>query len=139
MTGTEKRDITTAIPASRMSIGCIGGMWLMISVPDSVRLPIETPYLTWRGMSKDLLTYFVQRAILGIEACIPAAVQQAATARKMLTPEIAARIDEPTKLGSKSGIAHSYYNLMPALVHESYSLRKVDQRLWVQVRTFYEE
>src|ERR1035441_3984527 len=33
-----------------------------------VRQPVELPTLTWRGLSHNVLTYMVQRAILGLEA-----------------------------------------------------------------------
>ncbi len=44
------------------------------------REPIDIGYLVWRGLPKNMLTYFLQRGILAVEACVDAAVEYQATA-----------------------------------------------------------
>lgn len=41
----------------------------------NVRNPIEMPLLIWRDLPKNLLTFMLQRAILGVESCVSAAVE----------------------------------------------------------------
>ena len=36
--------------------------------------PIDLPLITWRGLPMGLLTFMLQRSILGVESCVSAAV-----------------------------------------------------------------
>jgi hypothetical protein len=103
----------------------------------NMRTPVETPYLIWKGLPKDLLTYFLQRAVLGVEACVSAAARWEATARDLFTDELAQRMENPFRLGS--GAADGLYNGLPRLLDREYALERCDYRLWATTRQFYHE
>jgi len=106
----------------------------------SVCSPVETPYLIWKGLPKDLFTYFLQRAVLGVEACVSAAVGWEAGARGLLTDELAQKIENPFQLGRRGcGTAEPLYNCLPGLLDPEYALKRRDPRLWATTRQFYRE
>jgi hypothetical protein len=53
--------------------------------------PIDIAYLVWRGLPKNLLTYFLHRGVLAVEACIDAAVEYQAAAEGRLNRSARAR------------------------------------------------
>jgi hypothetical protein len=104
-----------------------------------VRQPVELPTLTWRGLPKDALTYMLQRAILGVEACISAAVDYELHLRQMITPKISGYMEDPNTAPGPRGTAQMYYNNLPAIVDPSYALKTKHPALWERVRRFYHE
>src|ERR1035441_6322762 len=75
-----------------------------------VRQPVELPTLTWRGLSHNVLTYMVQRAILGLEASVVAAVDYEMHARQMMNPDIERWLADPNKAPGERGMAQAFYN-----------------------------
>jgi hypothetical protein len=104
----------------------------------NTRNPVETPYLIWKGLPKDLLTYFLQRAVLGVEACVSAAVGWEARARGLLTDELAQKMEDPFRLRGH-GTADAFYNRLPGLLDPEYVLERCDPRLWATTEQFYKE
>ena len=100
--------------------------------------PVETPYLIWKGLPKDLLTHFLQRAVLGVEACVSAAAAWEATARGLLTDELAQKMEDPFRLGGR-GTADALYNRLPALLDPEYALERCDPHMWTTTKRFYRE
>jgi hypothetical protein len=98
--------------------------------------PIEAPGLTWRRGANELLTYILQRAVLGVEAYLPAAVIAQMARCGRLTKEIAEKLRDPFTLG-RGGTADNYYNRLPAVLDNSIALRLVDQVLWKTISEFY--
>jgi hypothetical protein len=94
----------------------------------NIRNPVETPYLIWKGLPKNLLTYFLQRAVLGVEACVSAAVSWEAGALHLLTDELRQKVENPSSLGG--GTAESVYNRLPGLLDQAHALRCCDPSLW---------
>lgn len=104
----------------------------------NMRHPVETPYLIWKGLPKDLLTYFLQRALLGVEACVSAAAEWEATARGVFTDELASKMEDPFRLRGR-GTADVLYNRLPSLLDKEYSLERCDPPLWATTKQFYKE
>jgi hypothetical protein len=104
----------------------------------NMRNPVETPYLIWKGLPKDLLTHFLQRAILGVEACVSAAAEWEATARGLFTVDLAQKMEDPFRLGGR-GTADALYNRLPTLLDQEYALERCDPRLWSTTKQFYRE
>ena len=100
------------------------------------RSPIHTPYLIWLGRYGDFLTLLLQRAIMGIEAYLPNAVLNELAKIQPLTEQTVHQIQNPFQLGGK-GTADNYYNRLPAMVNEDFSLRVCKPELWEKTRQFY--
>ena len=98
--------------------------------------PVEVPMFVWLGMPDDLATLLLQRAILGVEAYLPAALKYAAAQLKVVSKELLAKIDNPFSLGGKT-LASNVYDRMPAAVHAELSLRYLDQELYDTNLRFY--
>jgi hypothetical protein len=105
----------------------------------NMRNPVETPYLIWKGLPKNLLTYFLQRAVLGVEACVSAATAWEATARGLFTDELAQKMEEPSRLRGAKGTADAYYNRLPGLLDQAYALKHCDPCLWATTKQFYRQ
>jgi len=103
----------------------------------NIRDPVETPYLIWKGLPKNLLTYFLQRAILGVEACVSAAAWEA-RALDLFTDELAQKMEDPFRLRGQ-GTADVFYNRLPGLLDPEYALERCDPRLWATTKQFYKE
>ena len=103
--------------------------------------PIELPNCTFRGcLPRNVLTYMLQRSILGIESCVSAAVTNRLSAGGRLNGEMVARLNEPQKLpGVGSGMAEAFYNKLPAQVDPSLAMSNMYPDLWAEVRRFYKE
>ena len=104
----------------------------------NMRDPVETPFLIWKGLPKNLLTYFLQRATLGVEACVSAAAKWEATARGLLTDELAQKMEDPFRLHGQ-GTADVFYNRLPGVLDQEYALERCDPRLWATTQQFYRE
>lgn len=98
--------------------------------------PVEAPMFVWLGMPDDLMTLLLQRAILGVEAYLPAALKYAAAQLKIVSKELLTKIDNPFSLGAKN-LASNVYDRMPAVVHAELSLRYLDQDLYDTNLRFY--
>lgn len=102
--------------------------------------PVDLPLITWRGLPMGLLTFVLQRSILGVESCVSAAVSYRLGARGLLTDEMTATLDDPVKLpGSGGGMANAFYNKLPAQVDPALRLEVMNPDLWVLVKRFYKE
>ena len=98
--------------------------------------PVDLPRLKWTGLPDDLLTMILQRAILGLESYVGAAVEYELTARQQLTEEKKKYLSNPFQLRG-NGTADILFNRLPALVSESIQLAKVNPGLSERVREFY--
>ena len=98
---------------------------------------IKTPYLSWYRFPEELFTYFVQQAIIGLEAYVPGAVYFELGARDLLNEKTLPAIRNPSSLGRST--ANCYYNLLPALLSEQLQLRQCDQAIWINIKAFYKE
>jgi hypothetical protein len=102
--------------------------------------PVEFPLFTWRGLPMGALTVVLQRSVLGVESCVSAAVEYQLTARRMLTDETAALLNDAGNLpGKRRGMADAFYNKLPALVDPSLRLEIMEPELWASVKQFYRE
>jgi hypothetical protein len=100
--------------------------------------PIETQFCTWYGDRDALVTLMLQRAILGIEAYLPAAVLFEAGLRGRIDVQNDASLNNPFSLGG-SGTADNYYNLLPAKLESRLALKQCNPKLWKRTRQFYQE
>jgi len=98
--------------------------------------PIETPMCVWLGTPNDLMTLLLQRAVLGVEAYLPAALKIAATQLGIASGELFAKLDNPFSFGSKSAVSNIYHR-MPSAVHPELSLKYLDQKLFKDTIMFY--
>jgi hypothetical protein len=101
--------------------------------------PIELPNLIWRGLPHDALTYLLQRAILGVESCVGAAVDYEIHTRQMMTPVISSYLSDPNSAPGPRGMAETLYNNLPSLVDPGHALKCVDESLWAGTKLFYKE
>ena len=88
------------------------------------------------GPPDGLLTWFLQRTIIGVEAYLPPALSLAAVHYGRLNTAIIRARDNPYSLNLAS-TADTFYNGMPGLLHANYRLKRFDGSLWKQVREFY--
>ena len=91
----------------------------------------------WTGVQEGA-TVFLQRIVLGLEARIPTAVFLELSCREKLTLELAAKLEDPFRLGG-SGTADCYYNRAPALIDQSFALQTAKPDLWRLVKSFYKD
>ena len=101
------------------------------------RDPIDIGHLVWRGLPKDLLTYFLQRGILAVEACVDAAVEYQAAAEGRLDEDF--RTARANIWNGRSGSANVFYNRLPGLLDARYMLCNADAALWLHTKRFYRE
>ncbi len=99
--------------------------------------PIQTDQMTWYGMPGDLITLLMQRAILGIEAYLPAAVSCECVYKGVLAEKIKL-IGKPHELGGPTNV-HNYYHRLPSILDSKHSLKNVNQDLWGKTVRFYGE
>ncbi len=104
---------------------------------EQMREPIETPYFIWHDLPKNLLTYIVQRSILGVEACVNAAAVYQLTARRRFDLKIAEKLNDPGRHLRGYGMADTLYNKVPSQVSPKLQLSVRDYELWKQVQEFY--
>lgn len=98
--------------------------------------PVKVSAFVWLGMPGDLMTLLLQRAILGVEAYLPAALKYAAVQLNVVSKELLAKVDNPFSLGGRT-LASNIYDRMPAAVHAELSLRYLDQELYDRNLRFY--
>ncbi len=107
----------------------------------SLQPPIEAvraPLFVWCGMPDDLFTLLLQRAVLGVEAYLPAALKFAAAQLGKVSTELFKKLDDPFSLGGASLVANVYHR-MPSAVHSELSLRHLDEELYERTRKFYKQ
>jgi len=97
---------------------------------------IEVPMFVWLGMPEDLITLLLQRAILGVESYLPAALKFASAQLQVVTSELFAKLNDPFSFGAKSA-ASNIYHRMPSAVHPELSLKYLDQELFEKTIRFY--
>ena len=100
--------------------------------------PVELPQLKWTGLPDDLLTMMLQRAILGVESYLGAAVEYELTKRQRFTDENKEKMNNPFSLGGK-GTAENFYDKLPGLVDDSFLLSKSQPQLYQEVKEFYKK
>jgi hypothetical protein len=100
--------------------------------------PIHTKLFIWGGMPNDFMTLILQRAILGVEAYLPAALVQSAASLGNLSKELSEKLNKPFSFGSRSAVENIYHR-MPAAVHCELSLRHLDQPLYAATLAFYRD
>ncbi len=97
---------------------------------------VEAPMFVWLGMPDDLMTLLLQRAILGVESYLPAALMHASAQLGVASKELFAKLHDPFSLGGKT-VASNIYHRMPAAVHPELSLQYLDQELFDKNLRFY--
>lgn len=100
--------------------------------------PIETPYITWYGMSEGFFTMVLQKAILGVEAYLPGAVFVEMSIAGLLNSDNVKYIENPWLLGGRS-VTENYYHRLPSMLRTAISLKLCSNRLWEKNIKFYTE
>jgi hypothetical protein len=100
--------------------------------------PIHAEYVIWGGEPSSLLTWFLQRAIIGAEAYVPSAVVTAAVHYGRLSADVVNATKGPFSVRS-GGVANRLYNHLPGLVESDFRMKRARGSLWKNVRRFYEE
>jgi hypothetical protein len=104
------------------------------------RQPIRTAKLIWGGMPGDLLTLILQRAILGLESYVVAAVWIELGMSGRLTPELSKTVRNPFSIPSRQrGTAACYYNALPAILDPKHALEQANDPLWQEMKNFYKD
>jgi hypothetical protein len=102
------------------------------------RQPIKTSMLIWGGMPGDLLTLILQRAILGLESYVVAAVWIELGTSGRLTPELNNVVRNPFSIPSRQrGTAACYFNALPAIIDPKHALEQANNLLWSEMKNFY--
>jgi hypothetical protein len=102
------------------------------------RTPIHAEYIIWGGTPALLLNWFLQRAIIGIEAYIPSAVFIAGAHYGRLEPDFAKSVRDPFALGGKSA-ANTFYNCLPGLIEPDLRMIRARGSTWKKTAKFYLE
>lgn len=97
--------------------------------------PVKLHNLQWHGLPNDLLTFMLQRAVLGLESYLPAAVEYELFKRAPLTDKDKCTLQNPFTLSRQTVIA--FYEELPALAEKSFALSKYDDTLFAWVQQFY--
>ncbi len=100
--------------------------------------PIKTPYLIWGGMRNDFYTFTLQRAILGVESYLPAAVFIEMGMHGSLNRDNAKFINNPWLLGGRS-VVDNFYHKLPSMLGGEFSLKLYSNSLWEGNCKFYKE
>ena len=90
----------------------------------------------WFGIPDDLMTLLLQRAILGVESYLPAALMYASAQLGVASKEVFAKLHDPFGLGGRTLVSNLYHR-MPAVVHAELSLQYLDQELYDKNLIFY--
>jgi hypothetical protein len=99
--------------------------------------PIKTPYMIWFGMPDDLITFILQRAILGVESYLSGAVYIELLGRGFLKINLHL-LRNPFGLGGK-GTVENFYHRLPSLIDKTYSLKLYNNELFQKTVIFYKE
>jgi hypothetical protein len=100
--------------------------------------PLNAGHIIWGGLPSGLLTWFLQRAIISVEAYIPSAAFMAAIHYGRLTDQVRKSASDPFSLECHS-TANTFYNCVPALVEPDFRMIRAKGSLWKEVRRFYDE
>lgn len=99
--------------------------------------PVALPRFSWNGLPHDLLTLMLQRAVLGTESYLPAAVEYELATCGPISLEARSAIRNPYSLARST--AKAFYDRLPALIDSSKALSRYDQALYNRVREFYRD
>jgi hypothetical protein len=99
--------------------------------------PIDIKYMIWYGMPDDLLTLFLIRATIGLESYLPYAVRTASQCAGQGFSKYDKFLENPFSLSGDT--ADAYYNRLPGLVNENFSLKRMNGKLWKWTNAFYKE
>lgn len=100
--------------------------------------PIHADYIIWGGEPSGLLTWFLQRAIIGLEAYVPPAVFTAAIHYGRSSADVISAKKQRFSLRSGTG-ANTLYNRLPGLVDPDFRMIRARGSVWKNVNRFYEE
>lgn len=101
--------------------------------------PLFAHHILWGGPPEGLLTWFLQRTIIGIEAYLPSALFIAAVNYRRVREAIFRAKNDPFDVDAKrTTTADRLYNKLPGLLHQNYQLNRVNGALWKSVREFYD-
>ncbi len=84
------------------------------------------------------MTWFLQRAIIGLEAYIPTATFLAAVHYGRMNADIVRAQQDPFSLRAGSTV-NTYYNALPRLVDDTFPLKRARNAVWKNVNKFYEQ
>jgi hypothetical protein len=100
--------------------------------------PLHAGHVIWGGPPNMLLTWFVQRAIISLEAYIPPAAFFAGAYYRRLTPALIRAKSDPFSVGCRSA-AQTFYIGIPGLIDTSLQMNHSCGWLWKDMKRFYEE
>ena len=96
---------------------------------------VALPRFSWNGLPHDLLTLMLQRAVLGMESYVPAAVEYELTRCGPISLEAQSALRNPYSLARST--AKAFYDKLPALIDATKALSRYDSALYGRVRDFY--
>lgn len=91
--------------------------------------------MIWGGFGPSLLTFLLQRSILGLESYVTAAVLHTGSALGAINQRNVKLLDHPHNLGGTT--ADVFFNRLPGLALEDLKLKTSDPELWKRVLKFY--
>jgi len=94
--------------------------------------PIKTPYGVWSAPSDHLMTFILQRSILGVESYLPIALKSTAHNLGVATNELFYKIDNA--FGWKA-----LFKEVPKLVSQEINLHRNNAQLYEKAEKFYNE
>jgi hypothetical protein len=100
--------------------------------------PIHAQYIIWGGEPSALLTWFLQRTIIGLEAYIPPIAFMAAIHYGRLSPAVIEGTKDPFSLRGGSAVK-TFYNCLPGLVDSGFRLERAHEPVWKRMQTFYKD
>lgn len=101
-------------------------------------VPIHADFVIWGGEPSTLLSWFVQRIIIGAEAYIPPAAFLAGIHYDRLSERLRKATGDPFSLRCGSA-AQTYYNCLPGLVQCDFQMRLSRPSTWETLQRFYKE
>jgi len=97
--------------------------------------PVRVPNMMWHGLPHDLLTLLLQRAILGLESYLAAAVEYELTKRGTLSEPTRRALANPFSLSKRAVVA--LYEKLPALVEGPFRLSDHNKDLYAALDHLY--
>ncbi len=98
--------------------------------------PVEAPMMIWLGMPGDLMSILLQRAILGVESYLPAALKFASAQLGIASSELFRKLNNPFSFAGRT-TASKLYHQMPSAVHPELSLQYLNQKHYDRNLSFY--
>lgn len=98
-------------------------------------IPVELSSFSWNGAPDQLLTFMLQRAILGLESYICAAVSYEAPIRLGASHESIEKVERPYCLGKN--VFSIFYKNLPGLMGQEFQLSAYSQDTFSALKELY--